>query len=211
MQPLSLKIPALILLSLFITSCAATRMVESWHNPNISGKKFQKLLVSRVSKNQSTRNVYEDVISAELKRRGIDAVPIHTMVPKGESLADKTTLEKAVRESGAEGVLSIQTTGMEKRTNVQPGYMDNYPGYWYPSAFPYWDMYGYYGGRSTFYDPPVVTTYNVATIQANLFDALSCKLIWAGTFESTEPGNAISVSKDLAEEIIDSLARQGLI
>jgi len=210
MQPFHAKFPVLLLLMMFVTSCAATRMVDSWHAPN-QGKKYQKLLVSRVTKNHGNQKIYEDVLSAELKQRGVEAVPAHMYLKNGDTLAKRQALEKAVQESGAEGILCMQTTNMEKRTNVQPGYMDNYPGYWYPSAFPYWDMYGYYGGASTFYEPPVVTTYNVATIQVHLFDTSSSKLVWAATFESSEPGNAVSVSKDLADEITDSLSREGLI
>ncbi|WP_243372470.1 DUF4136 domain-containing protein [Geotalea sp. SG265] len=210
MQPFHAKLPVLLVLMLFLTSCAATHMVDSWHAPS-QGKKYQKLLVSRVTQNRSNQQIYEDVVSAELKQRGVDAVPAHLYMKNGDTLAKRQALENAVRESGAEAILSIQTTGMEKRTNVQPGYMDNYPGYWYPSAFPYWDMYGYYGGAATFYEPPVVTTYNVATIQVHLFDTASGKLVWAATFESTEPGNAVSVSKDLAGDIIDSLSRDGML
>jgi hypothetical protein len=210
MRPFPAKLPALLVLVLFLTSCAATRMVDSWHAPN-QGKKYQKLLVSRVTKNRTNQQVFEDVVSAELKQRGVEAVPAHLYLRNGDTLAKRQALEKAVQDSHAEGILCIQTTGMEKRTNVQPGYMDNYPGYWYPSAFPYWDMYGYYGGASTFYEPPVVTTYNVATIQVHLFDTASGKLVWAATFESTEPGNAVSVSKDLAGDVIDSLSREGLL
>ena len=211
MQPIYGKVLALFSVFVFLTSCAATRMTDSWHNPNLGGKKYQKLLVSRVAKNYGNQKIYEDVISAELMKRGIEAVPIYVMLDKGEKVANKQALEKAVAKSAADAVLSIQTTNIEKRTDVQPGYIDSYPGYWHPSAFSNWDMYGYYGGRSTYYEPPIVSTYNVATIQANMFDAASSKLIWAGTFESTEPGNAISVSKDLADDIIHALAKEGLI
>ena len=130
-------------------------MKDSWHNTELGNKKYPKLLISRVTKNYENQKIYEDVITAELKKRGVDAIPIHAMLDKEEKVANKAALEKAVTKSGADALLSIQTTNVEQRTNVQPGYIDSYPGYWYPSAFPRWDMYGYYGGRSTYYEPPL--------------------------------------------------------
>jgi len=185
-------------------------MVDSWHAPDQKGK-YKKLLISRITNNRESQKIFEDVISTEFKRKGVEALPAYMFLRNGETLARRDVLENAVRQSGVDGVLSIQTTTVEKRANVQPGYMSNSPGFWRPSAFPYWDMYGYYGWSSTFYEPPIVTTYNVATIQANLFDTAQGKLVWAATFESTEPANTVSVSKDMANKIIRSLSKNKMI
>lgn len=209
MRPVFAKILGLIVISGLLSSCAATSLVDSWRAPNLTSRKYHKLLVSSSAKNPDTRKVHEDVLAAQLKQGGIEAVASYLLIPKDEPVS-RQTLGKAVQESGADAVLSIQTTIVEKRANVQPGYIDNYPGYWYPPAFPYWDMYGYYGA-TTFYEPPTMVMYDVATIQVNLFDAESGKLIWAGTIESTEPGKAVTVSKDIARIIIQAFLREGLI
>lgn len=209
MRPIFAKILGLIVMTGLISSCAATSLVDSWRSPNLAGRKYHKLLVSSTAKNDNTRKVYEDVISTELKRNGIEAVAGYLVMPKDEPVSPQG-VEKAVKESAADGVLSVQTSMVERRANVQPGYIDNYPGYWYPPAFPYWDMYGYYGA-TTFYEPPTVVMYNVATIQANLFDAESGKLAWAGTIETSEPGRVVTVSKDIAQLIVQALLREGLI
>ena len=209
MRHILAKILGLFVITGLLSSCAATSLVDSWRPPNQPNRKYHKLLVSSSAKNPNTRKVYEDVIATELKQYGIEATASYMLMPKDEQVSQQT-VEKAVKESGAEGVLSIQTTMVEKRTNVQPGYIDNYPGYWYPPAFPYWDMYGYYGA-TTFYEPPSMVMYNVATIQVNLFDAESGKLVWAGTIETSEPGKVVTVSKDIAQIIIQALLREGLI
>ncbi len=195
---------------MLLASCATTSLVDTWRNPNLPGRRYEKMLVVNVTRNENTRRVFEDVISAELGQRGIAVVPGYTLIAKEEK-ANKEVMEKAVKTSGAEGVLTIQTIKVEQQTGYTPGYIENYPNFWYPPAFPTWNLYGYYGSSTTYYEPPSSYTYEVATIQANLFDVASGKLIWAATLQSSEPGNITSVSKDLARLIIEKLVKEGLI
>jgi hypothetical protein len=48
-------------------------------------------------------------------------------------------------------------------------------------------------------------------IQINFFDAQSGKLLWAATIQTSNPGNAVSVSKKLATIVVHSLIKEGLI
>ena len=137
------------------------------------------------TKNSGYRRLNEDVLAAELRQRGIEAIPAYTMIP-GDDTANLPTLEKAVSAAGADGVLTVQTISVQQQSSYQPGYYTNYPGYWYPSAFPSWNLYGYYGSIG-YYEPPYATTWEVATIQVSLFDAGSGKLRWAGTVQTSEP------------------------
>ena len=203
------KLLGLPVIFMLLASCAATSLVDSWRNPNLTGRRYHKLLVVSITKNENTRRVLEDVLSAELGQQGVAAVPGYSQIAKDER-ANKEVMEKAVEASGAEGVLTIQTIKVEQQAGYQPGYIESYPNFWYPPAFPTWNLYGYYGS-TTYYEPPTTYTYEIATIQANLFDVASGKLIWAATLQSTEPGNITSVSKDLARLVIEKLIKEGLI
>ncbi len=203
------KLLGLPIIFMLLASCAATSLIDSWRNPGLVGHRYHKLLVVNITRNESTRRVFEDVISAELGQRGVTAVPGYTLIAKDEK-ASKEVMERAVKTSGAEGVLTIQTIKVEQQVGYQPGYVESYPNFWYPPAFPAWNLYGYYGS-TTYYEPPTTYMYEVATIQANLFDVASGKLIWAATLQSSEPGNITSVSKDLARLVIEKLIKEGLI
>ncbi len=203
------KLVGIAAISMLLASCAATSMVDSWRNPNLAGHRYHKVLVVSITKNENTRRVFEDVISAEISQQGIEAVPGYTFIAK-EDKANREAMERAVKASGAEGVLTIQTIKVEQQAGYQPGYIESYPNFWYPPAFPTWNLYGYYGS-TTYYEPPSTYMYEVATIQANLFDVASGKLSWAATLQSSEPGNVTSVSKDLARLVIEKLTKEGLI
>ena len=201
------------LLILFATSvlasCAATSLVDSWRNPNLSAEKLHKILVVSVTKNNAYRRLNEDVLATELRQRGIEAVPGYTMI-SGDDKADLQTLEKAVDAAGADGVLTVQTIKVQQKAAISLATSPTIPVTGIPLAFPAWNLYGYYGSIG-YYEPPYVTTWEVATIQVSLFDAGSGKLRWAGTVQSSEPEKNIALSKDLARIVAAALMKEGVI
>ncbi|MCM0081517.1 DUF4136 domain-containing protein [Geomonas sp. Red32] len=209
MKTLSLcKAGGLLLFTFLLCSCASVSVVDTWRNPAVSTPHLKKVMVVSITKKESSRRVYEDMIAAELAARGVQAIPGYTELPTG--MANWEALDGAVKRASVQAVLTVQTIRVEQQTTVQPGYVTTYPGHWYPEAFPAWDLYGYYGSMAN-YGPAFITTYDVATMQLNLFDATNGKLIWAATVESNEPEKVVTVGKELARIVVESLSRQGLI
>jgi hypothetical protein len=198
-----------LLLSSILCSCATTTLVDTWRNPTVRAPRLKKVIVVSITKKDSSRIVYEDIISSELARHGVEALAGYRLM-QGEEKADYNALQRAVQDAAADGVLTLQTIKVEQQTTIQPGYVTTYPGNWYPEAFPTWDLHGYYGSMAN-YGPAYIYTYDVATMQVNLFDAASGKLLWAATVESAEPEKVISVGKDLARIIVESLTKAGVI
>lgn len=199
----------LILATALLCSCASASLVDTWRNPEIRHARLQKVLVVSITKNDSRRRVFEDILVSELSGRGVNAVAGYTQIAAGER-ASWNVLEKAMNKVDAEGVLTVQTIKVEQQTSIQPGAVGTYPGYWYPPAYPAWNLPGYYGSMAS-YGPAYISTYDIATMQVNLFDATSGKLIWAATVDSSEPENVTSVGQELARIVVKSLARHGLI
>jgi len=204
-----LKITLLLFSTSLFCSCASTSLVDTWRNPSLRPERLQRVLVVSITKKDSSRRVYEETLSSELSRRGVQAVAGYTRFPTGERI-DWDKLDKAVKNAAAQAVLTVQTIKVEQQTTIQPGYVGSYPGYWYPDAFPAWNLHGYYGSMAH-YGPSYISTYDIATMQVNLFDALSGKLLWAATFTSSEPEKVISVGKDLARIVVESLVKEGFI
>lgn len=202
-----LKLIPLILLVPILSACASVSVVDTWRNPDVQPARLQKVLVVSITKSDATRRVYEEMLASELSRRGVQAVPSHTVI-NGDRASWKV-LEGAMKQVAAQAVLTVQTIKIERETVVQPG-TATYPGYWYPPAYPSWDLYGYYGSMAH-YGPAYVSTYDVATMQVNLFDAATGKLLWAATVESSEPERLTDVGEDLARAVVKQLSRQGLI
>ena len=203
------KITLVLFLTSICCSCASTSLVDTWRNPGLRPERLQRVIVVSITKKDANRRVYEEMLSGELSRRGVQAVAGYTRFPSGERI-DWNMLDKAVKNAAAQAVLTVQTIKVEQQTTIQPGYVGSYPGYWYPEAFPTWSLHGYYGSMAH-YGPSYISTYDIATIQVNLFEASSGKLLWAATFTSSEPEKVISVSQDLARLVVESLVKEGLI
>lgn len=202
-----LAVSIVMWLASLLCSCASVSVVDTWRNHEVRPQRLQKILVVSLHNKESARRVYEDMLASELLRKGVEAVPGYSVIP-GAAFADWGVLDRAVRRAQAQAILTVQTTKVEKQTTVQS---DNpYPGYWYPQAFPGWNFPGYYRSMAL-YGPTYITTYDVATMQVNLFDAGSDKLIWAATMESTDPNRVTTVGQDLARKVVKMLAKEGLI
>jgi hypothetical protein len=204
-----MKFAGVFMATAILCSCASASLVDTWRNPEIRHARLQKVLVVSITKNESRRRVFEDMLVSELSARGINAVSGYTQIGAGER-ASWNVLEKAMNKVNAQGVLTVQTIKVEQQTTIQPGAVGTYPGYWYPQAYPGWNLPGYYGSMAG-YGPAYVSTYDIATMQVNLFDAASGRLIWAATVESSEPENITSVGRELARIVVKSLSRHGLI
>lgn len=61
-------------------------------------------------------------------------------------------------------------------------------------------------------DPPdIATSYEVGRLQVNLFDAQSGKLQWACNVKTSEPGDIVTVAKELTRIIVQKLTEEGFI
>ncbi len=206
MRSMFAKMLILIGVASLLASCATTSLVDTWRNPGIPSVRFHKVLVVSITRIEEKRRLFEDVIANELRASGVEAVSSYTLLPT-DGKPDQKALSKAVKESGADAVLTVQTVRVEEQMYVQSSYP--YYDYWYPTGPP-WYYYGDYG-MVPFYGPPYISTYEVASIQVNLLEARTDSLIWAANLQTSEPGKVVTVSKDLARLVAQALAKAGLI
>ncbi|QXE92012.1 DUF4136 domain-containing protein [Geomonas subterranea] len=205
-----IRITVVFCLTALLCSCASVSVVDTWRNPTLPASRLHKVLVVSFAAKAASRAVYENMLVSELNKHGVEAVASYSVLSQA-TLPDWHALDRAVRSVGAQGILAVQTIKLEKQATVQPGAVGTpYPGYWYPPAFPDWDFPGYYRSMAL-YGPSYVTTYDVATMQVNLFDLGSDRLLWAGTMQTMEPENVTKVGKDLAYKVVKSLKKEGLI
>ena len=200
---------------LLLTACATTSMVDTWRDPNYKGKAFRNFLVVGITKDPGVRRVFEDIFTAELRNRGLQATASYTVTPPDQPVT-KDLLTEAVKKTGADAVVTTRVVNIQQQTSVTPGYVDTYgagPGpypYAYPYMYPQRDLYTYYGASQVI-QPPTVQTYEVATLETVLFDVADASMVWSGTSTTFETNQTVTVSKDLSKLIIQSLVKAGLI
>ncbi len=209
----------LLLLLLSLTGCASVSMVASWKEPATPTKRYGKILVAGITENRLMRQLFEEVLSGELRKKGVVATPSYTITGVEEKQT-RDSLENAVRKTTSDGVLTTRVTSSKKVTDSRVGYVMTSQGFTNPYLSNYDvlpnDLYGFYGASvvsyATFDMKPVqVTTSTTFTLETNLFDAITNKMVWSGTTTVTNPKGIITVSEEFADVVMKSMNKEGLI
>jgi hypothetical protein len=203
-DPIIRRMAASILVLLLAACASSTKLVNVWQDPAYSSGPFKKIIVLGLGADGAMSKTFEDIFAAELKRRGVDAVPGYTVVPEGRQ-ASREAIEEAARNAGADGFLVAKLVKADKETQYSAGYSPANQIAGYNNNF-----YGYYSAEVT-YSPPVAYQYEVVTVETNLWDVKTNKLVWAGTTQTFAPGSVSQEAPGFAKLIIDSLASRSLI
>jgi hypothetical protein len=176
---------AAALLVATLAGCASsTTMMHSWTTPDFKPGTVKKVFVLGVARDQGLRRLYEDTFVATLTKRGVGAAAGYTLLPD-PSQVDKEKAGAAIRQEGYSHVLVTRVVNVEQRETYVPpstvsvgvGY-GGYPGY-YGGWYPYMSTsYGYVTS------PGYVTVNKVVSLETNVYDVQSEKLIYSGMTET---------------------------
>jgi hypothetical protein len=184
--------------------CAATKIVTEWSNPDYASPAFKKIMVIGVSKQPSIRRTFEDEFVNKLKATRVDAVPSYLYVLEDERI-DEARMDQVVRQANADAVIITRLVRVEKKTEVSPGFYQPAPAV----------SYGFYRGYSTawlgYYEPPRIYQYDVYISETNLFDVTKDQLVWAGTAETTDPGDIGNEIRRYVDIVIAALKNKNIL
>jgi hypothetical protein len=207
-------IPLLMSMLLSISGCASVTMVSTWQQPAAVGHAYRNFLVVGITDVLQTRQIYEGVLAGVLKTKGVSATPSYA-VAGVEGKLSREVLEKAVRTAAADAVLTTRLVGTKKETASHVDYVVTGQGYINPYFDDYavmpLDLYGYYGVTFLATQQVQTTLSTAATLEANLFDAATAKMVWSGTINVTNPEDPIKASEDIAAVVVRALNKDGLI
>jgi hypothetical protein len=205
MNPI-VRIATAAALLLGVAGCASTRLTNTWKDPNaapLSAKSGDLVVAMVISKVETTRRSGEDMLSAELQKRGLRPIPSFTLIPP-DQVGDREKALAAVKDSGAVAVFSMRPIAVSKeQTYVPPSYMG--PG---PSMG--WGPYYGYGWDSA-YSPGYVRTDTLVRVEMLVFDLRQDNLIWGAQSETTNPERLDLLMADLVQAAAAEMKRVGVI
>ena len=204
MHSVRLRIWPAIAICAGLAACAAsTKIVNQWVSPDYVSPRFKKIMVIGVSRQPSIRRTFEDEFVSQLKDAGVNAVPSYIYMAE-DGQVDESRLQTVVREAGADAAIVTRLVRVEKKAQVTPGY------YQPPPA-----GFGFYGGYSAawlgYYEPPRVYQYDVYISETSLYDMAKNRLVWAGTVETTAPGDINKEIKGYVASVIDALKSKKIL
>jgi hypothetical protein len=192
-----------VVMALHGSAAAGTKFSSTWKAPEAAGVSFagQKVVALVISADEDLRISGEEGLARELAGRGLQGVAAYRLIPK-EELTDVEKARGWFERSQAAAVVAMRPVSAGKeRTVVPPSWTSGY----------YSSLWGYYGyGWGAMYDPGYVREDTKIVIETLIYRVSDGKLLWAGLSESTNPKSASRLLKDLVEEAVKEMRKQGL-
>jgi hypothetical protein len=188
---------------LITTSCARTTLDSVWVDPHYQGGKFKKVLVVGVAGKQTNRRLFEDKFVRELNTYGTDAISSYTIIPSAEKL-NKGSVHGPLAPVVLGVVLVTKVVNLkEERTYSRGSYPLRYQRGWHGEYSRGYNEYTQ--GRGSYYE------YKVVSLETNIYDAQTDKLIWSGWSDTVLEDSVESAIVSLIKVITKSLSDNQLI
>ena len=186
-----------------VTGCSSISLRSSWKDPGAPAKQYRKLLVVGVEDKLLLRQVFEEVFAAEVSKKGAIGIASYTITGVKDK-PSRAGLEEAVKKSGADGVITARLVSMKEDKGVRSGFVMTERGYT--------DFFGAPVTFATFVSQPVeVTMSKESSVETNLFDSETGRLVWSCTSSAVNPEGIITSSRELADSVIKAMSRDGLL
>jgi hypothetical protein len=185
-----------------VSGCASTHVEGQWKHPDSSGFKLVgKVLVVGLTRDETTRRLYEDAMAAELAARGRECVRSYEATDGALAAAGGVSLAALAQRVGATSMLSSALVAHERvhRVVVEP-----MPEWW--RSYPGW--YGHYWPLAVRTE---VTTYERYLAATSLTDVASGKMVWTARTVTDSPGAVEREVKTFARVIAQALADAGFL
>ena len=212
----ALRLLFLAAVTMLVLGCASTTTIQNaWYDQSYHGGTFKRIVVVGVHQDMITRRVFEDAFAASLQAAGVSAQPGYQVLPPDARFGDPAWAA-AIEASGADGLISVRLLDVDTRTQVSTTLLPAGPA-WGPYGpgwggwGPYWGPYGGPGWGGGFVAVPQVTQYNVATVETNLWDVQTRRVVYAATTNTINPNSVSTETPAFASLIIGQLQARGLL
>ena len=192
--------------ALLVSSCANTKISQSWVEPD-NTRTYNDLLIIGVGESQQNRRAYESHFVEELRANGTEAEASYKLIPSSEKL-NRETVTRAVEGMEIDGVIVTHLVAVDEETIYRPSmdYMPMYGGGYYGGLYSYYPHVNTYVSRPGYY-----TTHETYTLETNLYDIESEELVWSARSRTFSPESVSEVINDLTKLLIKDLKEKDLI
>jgi hypothetical protein len=186
--------------SLLFTSCATTRITDTWKDKAYEGK-AQNIVVMMVAREQHLREMFEGRFVGELRARGNKATQSHKIVPF-EELPDKELVKSKIKSTDADTILISRLVDSKTIDAYQPGHIHGVP-----IAHSYWGTYYEIVSVDYGYTGDMAVSY----VETNLYDVKTEKLIWSARSKTERSYGETKLINTFIDIILKKLSRAKII
>ena len=199
-EPVRVGAAAVAALALGACAGSSTTLVRSSVDPGFVQGSVKQVFVVGVAQNAIVRHSYEDTFVASLASIKVDAHPSYDLIPDPRQV-DKDAVAVELKRRGVTHVL---VTRVVQRRDVEqyhpPSYVSvgfgGYPGY-----------YGGWGsymsvGYTTVASPGYTSVQTVLSVESNLYELATEKLVWTGLSEAYPAGDPEATIKPYVKQLL---------
>ena len=188
---------------------AKTKFKTAWKSPDatqITLGPGDTVLAMVITTRDDSRNGAEAALAQELEKRGVEAVPAYTVIPKS-LIQDAERARPYVEKAGCKYALIMRVVSQEKDIKGSgPQYTSVYTGPYYGGLYG-----GYWGfGWGVAYNAGNIEIDTKVSVETLFYDLRTDKLLWAGMSETVNPSTALKFIKDLVNKVGKEMKKQGL-
>ena len=198
----ALRLSFALAAALLVAACASTSIRSAWFDASYTGGPFRKILVVGVHGNVADTRVFEDIFAQQLKAAGVDGVSGYQVLPAGAAPGDPVW-NAAVEVTRADGLLAVRLLHVDTRTQVNTTIVPG-PMVWGPYG-------GWWGPGPGMVAVPQVTQYQVASVETNLWDVKTRRVVWAASTDTFNPTSVQQETPGFAKLIIGQLVARSLV
>ena len=137
-------------------------------------------------------------------------MPGYQVLPAGIAAGDPAW-NAAVEATRADGLLAVRLLRVDTRTQVNTMIVPG-PMFWGPYGSTVATLTASAGGGGPgMVGLPQVTQYDVASVETNLWDVKTRRVVWAATTDTFNPTSVQQATPGFAKLIIAQLAARGLV
>ncbi len=212
------KISRVLVVLIFLSSCSAVKVTDSWKNLQVPEIKDKKVMVVSKTDDHTARIRFERELVENLNNNGYQSIESYVVFPKSsptKELNESETIEikENLKYNGIDVVIVTVMKHCEeytKTTRKNNSYRSIYPSY-YGLGY-YRGFYGYYGTIYVDSDPVTVITedakrYTLETVVYDLTQPEETQLLSVITTEIDDPKSLGVVSVDFSKKIVKELSR----
>jgi hypothetical protein len=213
----NLLLIAAVAISVCLSSCSSPiKIVASWVNSEeIKPEPYKSVFIIALTGNLDAKRAIENDLATAAEAKGIKAyksIVVFGPFSGKSSIPAKDIVSKKVAELGCEAIFTVALVDKEITTTYRPasttvvggGY---YPGGGYPT-YPYYGSFGgYYAYSAVYYDPGYYSVDKKYSVEANIYDAKSEKLIISIESKANNPSGIQKSSQQYTQLLADEIAR----
>lgn len=199
-----------LFVAVILFSCQTSKITNTWTDKNVSPKKFNKILVLGVLKDndRELQSKMEKHLAGDLNELGYSAFAANEVFPQGTFIkGDTAKAVDAINSKGFDAVLTVVLLNKEKERYYVPGRVINTP------FATYYDRFGgyYYTMYDRIYTEGYYTTDTKIFWESNFYDLGEKKMIYSSQTRSFDPGSKESLAHYYGVLLVNSLVKSQVL